>query len=272
MRFHRASLWFLLVGLLAVMAVVGCTMSPFEPHLGRATLQSSGRSNDPQVAAQRPLSDFISAQGTTSLFFPPLPDYIGWLNNNPQTRFTLIDYTGLAAAYLATHGGPSLGTQASGTVSERALADGRAQVTVVVHTVAALTWTCGLPGDISTNPVLFGVRGGDLLADPSLQPALSSVTMKVVFTNDAPGAPLPDLVNAFILGNATPAQSLLFLSFVSDGNGPLHAAFGVPDGTRGKQNVTQTGLFVTQFKGATADGFPAERVDLHTAGRGTAAP
>ena len=51
---------------------------------------------------------------------------------------------------------------------------------------AALTWTCGLPGDISTNPVLFGVRGGDLLADPSLQPALSSVTMKVVFTNDAP--------------------------------------------------------------------------------------
>jgi hypothetical protein len=41
-----------------------------------------------------------------------------------------------------------------------------------------------------------------------------------------------------------------------------------PDGTPGQCNVIQTGLFMTHFKGATADGFPAERVDLRQAGGG----
>jgi len=31
--------------------------------------------------------------------------------------------------------------------------------------------------------------------------------------------------------------------------------------------VTQTGLLITGFHGATADAFPAERVDLHLIGK-----
>lgn len=31
-----------------------------------------------QTAMQRPLSDFLEAQGTPSTFFPPVADYIGW--------------------------------------------------------------------------------------------------------------------------------------------------------------------------------------------------
>jgi len=92
--------------------------------------------------------------------------------------------------------------------------------------------------------------------------------MKVSFTNTAPGDPLPDLVNAFILGNALPGRELRTLGFNSSGDGPLRAAAGVPDGTPGRCSVIQTGLFMTHFKGATADGFPAERVDLRQAGGG----
>jgi hypothetical protein len=62
------------------------------------------------VSTQRPLSDFISTQGSTNIFIPPLPDFIGWTNNNPQTLFVSVDYTGLVASYLVSHGGPSLGT------------------------------------------------------------------------------------------------------------------------------------------------------------------
>jgi len=230
---------------------------------------ASAIQNDPGPATQRPLSDFLDAQGTTSIFIPPLPDFIGWANNNPQTLFASVDNLGLAANYLASHRGPLLDTRVDGTVSERPLADGRAMVTVIVHTTNALTWVIALPAnDFASDPPLFGYRGTDLLADPSLTPALSRAEMKVSFTNTAPGAPLPDLVNAFILGNALPGQELRTLGFNSSGDGPLRVAAGVPDGTPGQCNVIQTGLFMTHFKGATADGFPAERVDLRQAGGG----
>jgi hypothetical protein len=59
-------------------------------------------------------SDFLSAQGTTSRFFPPVPDYVGW-TDNPFTTFGLVDYAGLADKYypggdgkVARHGGDVL--------------------------------------------------------------------------------------------------------------------------------------------------------------------
>jgi hypothetical protein len=88
----------------------------------------------------------------------------------------------------------------------------------------------------------------------------------VSFKNTAPGAPLPDLVNAFILGNTAPGQELRTLAFRSDGDGPLHAAFGVAEGTPGHLTVSQTGILMTGFHGATSDAFPVERVDLHPQG------
>jgi hypothetical protein len=91
----------------------------------------------------------------------------------------------------------------------------------------------------------------------------------VTLKNTAPGAPLPDLVNWLVLGNAAPGQELV--SFYLDGNatGPLHALAGLgPDGTPGRCIVSEIGvLFRGPFKGATADGFPGERVELHAIGR-----
>jgi hypothetical protein len=256
--------WFCITGLFVVVVLSGCSKTnPLGPSED-VTRTSSGSVG---VLAQRPLSDFLSAQGTTNLFFPPFPDYIGWANNNPQTRFALIDYTGLAAAYLAANGGPSIDTQVTGDVSERALSDGRAEVTVNLFTTNAIAWAVGV-ADI-TGPLLYGYRPADLLTDPSLQPALSRVEMHVVFTNDAVGAPLPDLVNAFILGNATAGQSLTTLSFRSSGNGPLRAAFGVADGTPGRLDVSQSGILHASGQGATADGFPAEVVNIGPVGGGT---
>jgi hypothetical protein len=210
----------------------------------------------------RPISDFIDAQGTTNGFIPPIPDFIGW-GDNPFQQFASVDYTGLAAAWLHASGGPDVGTTVSGTVTERKLSDGRVMVTVVLHTTWAITWVWGGEGDLATGPLQFGYRANEILANPAVTPALSSAELKVQFTNTGPGAPLPDLVAAFILGNALPGQELRSLMFRSNGTGAIHAIFGVPEGTPGQLIVTQTGIFMPHSQAPTYDGFPAERVDLH---------
>jgi len=253
---------FCLVGALACSRT-----SPLEPQAAGPSLATP----EEQVASavQRPLGDFLDAQGTSAIFIPPLPDFIGWTNNNPQTLFVSVDYAGLVASYLESHGGPSLGTHMAGSVTERPLADGRAEVSVVLHTDDALTWAIPLPAtDLATDPLVFGYRGTDLLVDPSLEPALSNSQLEVVFKNTAPGAALPDLVDAFILGNAQPGQELVKLMFRSQGAGSLRAPFGVADGTPGRCMVVNTGILQTPFKGAVADGFPAEHVHLQVVGGG----
>jgi hypothetical protein len=216
----------------------------------------------------RPISDFTSTQGTTNIFIPPVPDYIGWTNNNPQTMFASVDYAGLANAWLVANGGSNLGTQVTGTVTDRPLKDGRSVVTVIAHTTNANTWDIPLPvDDLATAPLLFGYRAQDLAGNPSLTPALSECHLKVVLINTAPGAPIPDLVDAFILGNTLPGQELQSLAFRSSGSGPMHAEAGVPEGTPGSLIVTQTGLFTTGFHGAVGDGFPAESVFLNPIGQ-----
>lgn len=222
-------------------------------------------------AAPRPLSDFLSAQGSTNIFVPPVPDFIGWLSAfaSPPVRFAAVDYAGLAAKYVQDNGGPALGTQLSGSVNERRLPDGRAEVIVNLDFTNALTWAfvfdpAGPIDQVATAPLIFGYRAQDLVTNPGLTPGLSAGHLQAKFNNTAPGAPLPDLVS-FILGSTAPGQELLSISFRSDGLGPLRTSFGVPDGTAGICVVTQTGLFMTPFKGAVGDGFPAERVEVRTA-------
>ena len=195
----------------------------------------------------RPLSDFLSTQGSTSQFFPPLPDYIGWVNN-PFTTFALVDYAGLAANYLATHGGPSLGTTLTGGVTETRLADGTYEVTVSVSAQNALAWACDAP-DIFNNPTIFGSRAATLLSNPSAPTALVSSQLKVTFITTAAGAPIPDLTGP------TP-YNLKSLKFSASGSGP------VPGGGTAKLSVIQSGILNTPFKGAVADGFPAEKVTV----------
>jgi hypothetical protein len=209
----------------------------------------------------RPIEDFLGAQGSTSIFIPPIPDFVGWYNN-PFTRFASVDYAGVASAWLVANGGPDVGTTTSGSVVERKLKDGRVLVTVVLHTRNAISWSVPFDADMATGPLEFGWRATDLLADPSRTPALSTSECNVSFINTGPGAPLPDLIS-FLIGTTLPGQELRSLSIRTSGDGPLHEVFGVAEGTPGRMIITQSGLFFTQFQGATGDGFPVERVDLH---------
>jgi hypothetical protein len=239
----------------------------------------------------RPISDFVSAQGTfcipcgtqgttcvngCGLFVPPADNFLGWdtlqevppqKGNVQPVRCVSVDYVGLANAKIEELSGGiiSFGTTTSGTVAERPLSDGRVEVSVLLHTSNALTWVAGGGDngvcDFATDPLLFGHRVTDVLA--AADAALGDSFLKVVFINTAPGAPLPDLEQLF--NDPLPGQEPI--SFRAQANGTLRAAFGVPDGTPGRAEVSQTGLFMTKFKGATGDAFPAERINLNVVGK-----
>src|SRR5436309_2652919 len=93
----------------------------------------------------RPISDFLKAQGKCSpstipacpVFVPPVANFVGWFTQFSLTapnRCASVDYAGLANAWLKSQGHPSLGTETQGTIIERTLLDGKAEVTVLLHT------------------------------------------------------------------------------------------------------------------------------------------
>src|SRR4051794_30471137 len=58
-----------------------------------------------RATTQRPISDFLSKQGTTFEFTPGVGDQIGWSSSaaRPPVRFALVDYAGLGYAFLKAH-------------------------------------------------------------------------------------------------------------------------------------------------------------------------
>jgi len=193
---------------------------------------------------QRPISDFLNAQGTGTTdaarlhacWTDPAPTQIGWgegcfdstcsdvksngnAKNKEPFRFAMLDYTGLAGKYLLTKG-INIGTSVSGTVSERPLADGRALVSVDLHATNALGWewdAANFNGTVNGTPLSFGTRVTDLIAHyPLLQPSIGNVHFRITFTNAAPGLPLPDIActnggagtECPFIQNATPASPL----------------------------------------------------------------
>ena len=143
---------------------------------------------------------------------------------------------------------------------------------MILHTTNALAWAANPlpdPPGPNTNPTLFGNRAADVLNGAT--PALGDSVLQVRFTNTAPGAPLPDLVNWLSLGNGLPGQELTFLAFRGTATGPLHALAGLgPEGTPGLCFVVQTGLFMKSFNPKSRpgkDAFPAELVELRAIGK-----
>lgn len=207
----------------------------------------------------RPLSDYLNAQGSTTLYVLPVPDFIGWFAHNGH--FISVDYNGTSAAYLKTHHGIDLHTEVTGTVKERQTNDGRALITVRLHTTNALAFAATADPAYAENPygltpLDFGYRPQELIDNPSLPAALGWADLEVSFYNPAPGDPIPDLIDLF----GTRFGDVQDLRFHAGVDGTFHALSGFPEGTAGKVKVDQVGLFNTGFHGAVADGFPVENV------------
>lgn len=204
---------------------------------------------------QRPFSEWLSAQGS---FVNPVTcgaSVFGWLPPD-FTTFALADYTGKIAQCITNHGGPVFNPEFSGTVTERDLADGTAEIHVIHHFTD--TYVVARDNTQAGSPAILGYRAAELFGQPNRQSALANGMIQVKFIIAQPGDPLPDL---------TSISNVLSLSARIRGEGPLRTAFGVAEGTPGKVLVSQTGLFNIPGQGnGVADGFPAELVRVFKAG------
>lgn len=238
------------------------------------------------AASQRPISDFVSPQGTFCqdilgdgscyLFVAPAPNFLGWTNdtdtNNDGVQdkpllFAGVDYAGLANGYF----GNLLGTTLEGSVTEVPMADGRAHVSVLLRARQANGWVIALDlagdvlGQIADGPTLFGHRPEDVALGAGA--ALGDSFLNVDFINTAPGAPLPDLLQL----SAAPlaGQELKTLRFLWRAAGPLTALYGVSEGTPGRCTIQQNGVLVPGSSNhlVGGDGFPAEFINLTATSR-----
>jgi len=200
----------------------------------------------------RPLSDFINAQHVNAAGAP----FILW--TDPTTnRLMVIDYSGKVNDFIVSHGGASVGTTVSGTIIERPLKDGTAEVSVMLHLQNAVVWAFqGTPATLVFGHTPLQIVGGG-------DPALATVNLTLKFINSAPGAPLEDLATiAFTL------QTETFQQLNAIGQGTFRTAFGVPDGTPGIAQTTQTGTLQSNGSGGPrGDFFPAEHIDFHVTGQ-----
>src|SRR5262249_41005154 len=152
-----------------------------------------------------------------------LPDELGWATStatfeNGTARFARVDYTGQDAAWFqANYGTPDWGTETSGTISERSLKGGSAEVTVNLNTHNAFAWAINFDGD--TTPATFGYLPSQLAETPTLTPPLANSKLQVVLRIPSPGAALPDLVKSINVESFPPGYSLVSLSFRATATG-----------------------------------------------------
>jgi hypothetical protein len=206
----------------------------------------------------RPFPDFIAQQRTTVTWWPPVPDYIGW-NAASSEKFALVDYCGTANEWLKANGGPNLHTKVKGTVMERRLPDGRAEVTVCISTQRALAFGSSWAGTDDWQTLWFGYQAPEVAAGAT--PALGDCEFTAVFCNTKPGAPLPNLAAATnIPGSAPPGFEMRYMSFFCVSKGPLRAESGLgPEGAPGMCVISQVGLYTPDNQGGT---WPIEVVEI----------
>jgi hypothetical protein len=208
--------------------------------LALGTLLGTTETVSAQETTERDIMDFVNAQGTFCftrgllglpgnpneclLFVPPVPNFLG--ATDPDAGLSMsVDYAGLADAACDR----IAGTRFCGTVQEKPLKDGRAEVYVELKTFDAITWV--IDGfDFANDPVIFGTRWQEVKTGPDqgdcffpALPALGDSLLQVRFINPKPGAPLPDLIQ--LLADPAEGQKVLSLALDAEAVGLL------PDGT-----------------------------------------
>ena len=216
----------------------------------------------------RSIQEFVDAQGTFCfpdgaggcvLFVPPVENYIGW-GSPSQDRSVSMDYAGVANRHIvsASGGTVDLGTSYAGSITEKTLDDGRALISLDLKTKNVLTYAVAPMHAFADGTLLFGNRAPAVAAGAT--PAMGDCHLTFDFILAHPGDPLPDMLQ--ILAFPTTGQEVRRLTFEGSAKGPLHAAFGVVEGTAGRLQVTQIGNFQSKSKSPTWDGFPAEHVNI----------
>ena len=236
---------------------------------------------------QRPLSDFLTTQGsnypTDFKYVPPDPNFLGWgtifpddANRGWLKKSSVIDFAGVDYAGLATEAyAPGKYPEFSGTITERPLPDGRAEVTIMLHTTGANAWVIELDlnfdllEQIANKPTLFGHRPRDV-ANGAGQ-ALADTYLHVKYIGPA-NQPIPDLVRLTDFQNPLPHYEVTFIQFIVTAKGPLTIAYGVPENTPGKCSIVETGLFKTSGKVSSKsrvayDIYPVENINLQVVGK-----
>jgi hypothetical protein len=201
-------------------------------------------------AKQRPLSDWLGpniAEPVLVIWGEP---------GNPDWAY--VDYFGK----LALNNSLTLGSRFDGQVTERARKDGRADVHVVLHARNVLAYAY----DTSQgSAIVFGHTAPQIKV--GADPALADVLLTVDFINKAPGAPLPSLARLSFFPSAN--YTLGKLALVTSADGTFRAAYGVDEGTPGKMQITQRGIYDAPgiANSQPPDYFPAEHVNLIVTGR-----
>jgi len=214
---------------ITVLAFVGFVF----PLAGQAGTQA-----DLSKCKTRPLSDFLVAQGSTQLFFPPVKDMLAWTDLAFE-NFAVVDYAGFADEYIEFETGSSLGTKMNGTVLECVSDDGRAKISVILNTSKALGFAQSVQAlidsgfDFLNTPTIFGVKAQDVVNNGDVVPALGPASFHMTFFIEAPGADLPDIRIAF--QENMPDVRPITLDFRSTTVGLL------PDGTKARLRVQQVG-------------------------------
>jgi len=229
---------------------------------------------------QRDLQEWLNAQGTLlplNPLLPQTPRTFNWVNNpdvngdgvDEGPRYILwYDYAGVLGRS-TSYGGVFGPDSIVGTVTERSIGQGMAEVTAKLHVSGALIWVTTWDDAhqngtwFRTGPTVFGHRETEMLADPSLEPARAEVNFTATFLNEV-GAPLPDMIAVNNSGR--------WLSFqvVLNAKGPLTEAFGVPEGTLGALHWGKPGTLSVPANdnadNGAASGFPNDQFHLFPIG------
>jgi hypothetical protein len=151
--------------------------------------------------------------------------------------------------------GLDVGTTFEGRVTVRTLADGRAHVSVLLHTRNAVCW--GFQGDFKGQyPPAFGYTPREVFS--GLETSLGDGMMNIEFTLSSPDDPLPNFFSV-------PLESV---TVVINCSGELRNGSGFPDGTPGRAHTTHVFFAGTEGPGGCRGGsdcIATEKIDWNPA-------
>jgi hypothetical protein len=234
--------------LMSVVLVIGALVAP-------STTLAAGN------AGQRPFSDWLDAQ--QAVLDPSVAVELGPISwYEPASGENIMaDMDGRVAAWVTANGGSAVAPIITGTVIERVLPDGRAEVRVNLTFRNAITYVwldLNDFADFPNGPELFGYRASEIADGASA--TLGDGSFRITFLQPEPGAPLPEL--AQLAFAPTEGQEIISVAFHAQALGPLREASGYAEGTPGMGATQQIGV----FQASTPDGYPVEWVTVKPVG------